>query len=217
MERGKFDNAHELLHAGQPRVRQAPHRGAARRARSCSAPPTTTTSSATCCAAKASSTTRSTDYTRAKALRDQAQGGNGRVTDEMMALSTSHLKLGSIYQSRGESSVAADEYKASLKLRDSLLATPPDNAQVQKAVLDTLEQLAVVETSLGDDSAAIATYRARAADRADARASRSDEHRLGVPARQHARRSRSGRYVATGSFQDGLDPDRARRRGSPQA
>ena len=97
------------------------------------------------------------EYSAAKKLRDQAQG-NGRVTDEVMALSTSHLKLGSIHQSRGESALAADEYKQSLKLRDSLLATEPDNAQVQKAVLDTLEQLAIAEISLGDDATAIAMY-----------------------------------------------------------
>ena len=96
-------------------------------------------------------------YNHAKGLRDQAQG-NGRVTDEVMALSTSHLKLGSIYQSRGESSLAADEYKASLKLRESLMTSQPDNALVQKAVLDTLEQLAIVEISLGDDATAIAMY-----------------------------------------------------------
>jgi len=96
-------------------------------------------------------------YNHAKTLRDQAQG-NGRVTDEVMALSTSHLKLGSIYQSRGESSLAADEYNASLKLRESLMTTQPDNALVQKAVLDTLEQLAIVESSLGDDATAIAMY-----------------------------------------------------------
>jgi serine/threonine protein kinase/tetratricopeptide (TPR) repeat protein len=96
-------------------------------------------------------------YTAAKTLRDGANG-NGRVTDEVMALSTSHLKLGSIYQSRGESSLAEQEYQASLKLRDSLLSTEPDNAQVQKAVLDTLEQLAIVETSLGEDAKSIAMY-----------------------------------------------------------
>jgi serine/threonine protein kinase/tetratricopeptide (TPR) repeat protein len=98
-----------------------------------------------------------TQYSAAKVLRDSANG-NGRVTDEVMALSTSHLKLGSIYQSRGESSLAEAEYQASLKLRDSLLSTEPDNAQVQKAVLDTLEQLAIVETSLGEDAQSIAMY-----------------------------------------------------------
>ena len=98
-------------------------------------------------------------YTAAKALRDQASSqGNGKVTDEVMALSTSHLKLGSIYQNRGQSSLALDEYKASLRLRDSVLQNEPDNAQVQKAVLDTLEQLAALETSVGDDPAAIAMY-----------------------------------------------------------
>ena len=142
-------------------------------------------------------------YTSAKALRDQAQG-NGRVTDEVMALSTSHLKLGSIYQSRGESSVAADEYKASLKLRDSLLATEPDNAQVQKAVLDTLEQLAIVETMLGDDAASIAMFQ-RALPVTQLLAQRDPTNIDWEYQRGNVLADLGQSFVQTGRFQDGLE------------
>ncbi len=100
------------------------------------------------------------EYTRAKAERDRATSqGTGRVSEEVMALSTSHLKLGSIFQNRGESAMALDEYKTALHLRESVLDGAPDNVEFQKQVLDVEEQLAGLESSLGDDKAAIETYR----------------------------------------------------------
>ncbi len=143
------------------------------------------------------------EYSHAKTLRDQAQG-NGRVTDEVMALSTSHLKLGSIYQSRGESSVAADEYKSSLKLRDSLLASEPDNAQVQKAVLDTLEQLAIVDTSLGEDATSIAMYQ-RALPITQLLAQRDPTNIDWEYQRGNVLADLGQALVQTGRFQDGLE------------
>jgi len=100
------------------------------------------------------------EYSAAKVKRDHATSqGNGKVTDEVLALSTSHLKLGSIYFSRGESQLALDEYKASLHLRETVLESQPDNVDVQKKVLDVEEQLAQLESQLGDDKAAVETFR----------------------------------------------------------
>jgi tetratricopeptide (TPR) repeat protein len=100
------------------------------------------------------------EYTEAKTLRDRATSqGNGTVTDEVMALSASHQKLALIYQARGNSQLAIDEFKTALKLRESVLAGAPDNVEVQKKVLDIVEPTAQLESSLGDYKSAIDAYR----------------------------------------------------------
>jgi serine/threonine protein kinase len=100
------------------------------------------------------------EYTEAKTLRDTASSqGNGTVTDEVMALSASHMKLGSIYQVRGDSQLALTELKTALELRESVLSASPDNVEFQKKVIDIEEQTAQLESSLGDDKAAIDAYR----------------------------------------------------------
>ena len=100
------------------------------------------------------------EYTEAKTLRDRASSqGNGTVTDVVLALSASHQKLALIYQARGDSQLAIDEYKTALKLRESVLASAPDNIEFQKKVLDVVEPTAQLESSLGDDKAAIDAYR----------------------------------------------------------
>ena len=76
-----------------------------------------------------------------------------------MALSTSHQKLALIYQARGDSQLAIDEFKTALKLRESVLDGAPDNVEIQKKVLDIVEPTAQLESSLGDDKAAIDAYR----------------------------------------------------------
>ncbi|MEP6861712.1 MAG: hypothetical protein ABJE66_13885, partial [Deltaproteobacteria bacterium] len=100
------------------------------------------------------------EYTEAKTLRDSASSqGNGMVTDEVMALSASHMKLGSIYQARGDSQLALTELQTALELRESVLSASPDNVELQKAVIDSEEQTAQLESSLGNDKAAIDAYR----------------------------------------------------------
>ncbi|HEY6038227.1 MAG TPA: protein kinase, partial [Kofleriaceae bacterium] len=100
------------------------------------------------------------EYTEAKTLRDTAASqGNGKVTEEVMALSASHMKLGSIYQARGDSQLALSELQTALKLRESVLSASPDNVEFQKNVIDSEEQTAQLESSLGDDKSAIDAYR----------------------------------------------------------
>ena len=100
------------------------------------------------------------EYTEAKSLRDKAASqGNGQVTEEVMALSASHLRIGGIYQARGASQLAIDEYKTALRLRESVLQSQPDNVEIQKLVLDTEEQMAQLSSSLGDESSAVEAYR----------------------------------------------------------
>ncbi|MEO8553099.1 MAG: protein kinase, partial [Kofleriaceae bacterium] len=100
------------------------------------------------------------EYTEAKQLRDQASSqGNGTVTEEVMALSTSHLKLASVFQARGDSELALNELKAALKLRESILAASPDNVEFQTRLIEVEEQTAQLSGSLGDDKAAVDAYR----------------------------------------------------------
>ena len=57
---------------------------------------------------------------RARARDEPARTARSRST-KMLALSTSHFKLGSVYQNRGESQTALDEYQHALQLRETLL------------------------------------------------------------------------------------------------
>ncbi|NVB82666.1 MAG: serine/threonine protein kinase [Kofleriaceae bacterium] len=99
-------------------------------------------------------------YSRAKNERETAASqGNGRVTDEVLALSTSHFKLASVYQNRGESGAAVEEYKLALRLRETLLENQSDNVEIQEAVLEVQREMAELQRQLGDESGAIDTYR----------------------------------------------------------
>jgi tetratricopeptide (TPR) repeat protein len=99
-------------------------------------------------------------YSTGKSLRMRAASqGGGRVSDENLALSTSHFKLGSVYQNRGESSIALDEYKQALQLRQTLLDAQPDNVELQLAVLECQRELGELQRQLGDEKSAVDSYR----------------------------------------------------------
>ncbi len=99
-------------------------------------------------------------YTHAKEERMKAASqGGGRVSDENLALSTSHFKLGSVYQNRGESSTALEEYKQALRLRETLLQAQPGNVEVQLAVLEVEREMGELQRQLGDENGAIDSYR----------------------------------------------------------
>jgi serine/threonine protein kinase/tetratricopeptide (TPR) repeat protein len=100
------------------------------------------------------------EYSEAKGERERASSqGNGRVSDEVLALSTSHLKLASIYQNRGESTTALAEYRIALRLRETLLESESENVVYQERVLDVQDQLAELQRQTGDAKSAIETYR----------------------------------------------------------
>jgi serine/threonine protein kinase/tetratricopeptide (TPR) repeat protein len=99
-------------------------------------------------------------YSEAKQQRIQATStGGGRLSDENLALSTSHFKLGSVYQNRGESGAALEEYKQAMRLRETLLQAQPDNVQLQQAVLEVQREMGELQRQLGDESGAIDSYR----------------------------------------------------------
>ena len=100
------------------------------------------------------------EYNAGKAEREKAQQlGDGRTSDALLAVSTSHFKLASVYQNRGESGAALEEYQLARRLRDTLLEGAPDNVQYQEAVLDVQRELGELQRQLGDTTAAIDTYK----------------------------------------------------------
>ncbi len=101
------------------------------------------------------------EYSTSRADREKANAlGNGSPREERIAVSTSHMKLGTVYQARGDTQLALEEYRAALKLRQSILAGEPDNVETQEGLLEIQMTLADLERSVGDDRSAIATYRA---------------------------------------------------------
>jgi serine/threonine protein kinase len=100
------------------------------------------------------------EYAEAKTEREQASTGpTGRPQEEVLALSTSHLKLGSVFQARGESAKALDEYRAALRLRERLLDAERDNVEVQDKLLEVELTLGDLQRGVGDPKSAIETYR----------------------------------------------------------
>jgi serine/threonine protein kinase/tetratricopeptide (TPR) repeat protein len=101
------------------------------------------------------------EYSEGKVERQRAKDtGNGQVTEEKGALATSHIKIGSVYQLRGESALALEEYKQALRLRQEMLQAEPTNATFEEKVLDAHDSLGVLSLAIGDNDGALATYRA---------------------------------------------------------
>jgi tetratricopeptide (TPR) repeat protein len=100
------------------------------------------------------------EYLQAKTDRERAGSqASSRPSEEVLALSTSHMKLGSVYLARGESATALASYRAALRLRETLLETQPDNVEVLEKVLEVQNELAELQRQIGDDRSAIQTYR----------------------------------------------------------
>jgi serine/threonine protein kinase len=94
---------------------------------------------------------------RASAIATAAAQGKPAI-EEVLALSTSHLKLGTVYQARGDTATAFAEYRAALRLRETLLETQPDNIEIQERVLDVQDTIAELQRQTGDGPSAIQTY-----------------------------------------------------------
>jgi serine/threonine protein kinase len=99
------------------------------------------------------------EFTAAKANRERAAASPGsRPQEEVLALSTSHLKLGSVYQVRGQSAKALDEYRIALRLRETLLASQRDDVELQNRALEVQLTLGDLQREVGDPKSAIETY-----------------------------------------------------------
>ncbi len=100
-----------------------------------------------------------TEYDLGRVQRETAKSvATGRPLAEVAALSTSHLKLGSIFQARADTAAALSAYRTSLRLRDTLLDMDPDNMDYQSRVLEVEDTIAELQRELGDSKSAVATY-----------------------------------------------------------
>ncbi len=99
------------------------------------------------------------EYEKAKTAREHAQTDPaGPSPADVLALSTSHLKLGSVFQARGESARALDAYRTALRLRESLLSAQGDHVEVQQKLLEIELTLGDLQRLVGDPKSAIETY-----------------------------------------------------------
>jgi len=99
------------------------------------------------------------EYTHGKMLRQRAMAlAADNPSEEVLAVSMSHLKLGSVAQARGDTKTAMSEYQTALRLRETLLETQPDNVEVQERVIDVQNTVADLQRQTGDDVSAIKTY-----------------------------------------------------------
>jgi serine/threonine protein kinase len=99
-------------------------------------------------------------YREAKAERERAAATpGGRSQDTVLALSTSHHKIGSALQIRGASAAALDEYRAAHELRAGLFEAQRDSVELQNKLLEIELPLGDLQRQLGDPTSAIATYR----------------------------------------------------------
>jgi len=99
------------------------------------------------------------EYTHGKVLRQRAMAlAADNPSEEVLAVSTSHLKLGSIAQARGDTKIAFGEYQTALRLRETLLESQPDNVEIQERVIDVQNTVADLQRQTGDDQSAIRSY-----------------------------------------------------------
>ncbi len=101
----------------------------------------------------------SREYSQAMAARKRlVEASGGKDAEATAALSTSHLKLASSYQARGDTRRALEEYKATEALRAGLVADDPENTGRQVELARARTQVADIHRELGQLDAAVESY-----------------------------------------------------------
>ncbi|HUQ07771.1 MAG TPA: serine/threonine-protein kinase [Kofleriaceae bacterium] len=101
----------------------------------------------------------SREYSQAMAARKRLVDASGGKDEEAVAaLSTSHLKLASSFQARGDTRRALEEYQETEKLRAGLAAADPENSGRQLDLARARTQVADIERELGRFDSSFATY-----------------------------------------------------------
>ena len=103
------------------------------------------------------------EYQAAMAARQRvvdaaAAGGRAGDNDARADLATSHLKIASTLQARGDSAGALAEYRACEQLRAAVAAAEPDNSSRQFDLVKARTQIADMQKELGDITSAESTY-----------------------------------------------------------
>jgi tetratricopeptide (TPR) repeat protein len=99
------------------------------------------------------------EYTQAQTARKRASSPD-RKADDALALSASHLKLGSIHQSRADTATAFTEYRSALRLLEALLAAEPDNIEALERAVSVQDTIAELQRQSGESANAVKTYEA---------------------------------------------------------
>ena len=101
----------------------------------------------------------SREYSQAMAARKRLVAtSGGKDAEASGALATSHFKLASAFQARGDTGRALDEYVAAEKLRAALVADDPENTGRQLDLVRARNQVADVERELGKLGSAVTNY-----------------------------------------------------------
>ena len=101
----------------------------------------------------------SREYSQAMAARKRLVDASGGKDEEAVAaLSTSHLKLASSFQARGDTRRALESYQETEKLRATLVAADPENTGRQLELARARTQVADIERELGRFDSAFETY-----------------------------------------------------------
>lgn len=100
------------------------------------------------------------EYLLAKQKREQvvAQRRGKDDREAVYALSTSHARLGTVHEARGDSATALAEYRAAARQRHSLLEAEPDNVEWQAGMVQVQSEIGALHRDLGDLTSSIATY-----------------------------------------------------------
>ena len=101
----------------------------------------------------------SREYSQAMAARKRlVEASGGKDAEATAALSTSHFKLASAFQARGDTKRALEEYHAAERLRAELAAANPENTSRQLDLVRARVQVADLARELGQVDAAVASY-----------------------------------------------------------
>ncbi|HEY0479846.1 MAG TPA: serine/threonine-protein kinase [Kofleriaceae bacterium] len=105
------------------------------------------------------------EYTEARSQRERAIGGGGArpqgsqsSPDDVLAMSASHLKIGLVFQVRGESARALEELRAAHRMRQALIKGQRDEVDLQNKLLEVDLPLGDLQRQVGDPRSAIETY-----------------------------------------------------------
>lgn len=99
------------------------------------------------------------EYLMSKRHRKHAAANaTDRPLEELLAVSTSHLKIGSIHQARGDTSAAFTDYRGALQLLETLLESQPSHIEIQERLLAVQDTIAELQRQTGDATSAVQTY-----------------------------------------------------------
>ncbi|MGH9830180.1 MAG: hypothetical protein ACREDR_43775, partial [Blastocatellia bacterium] len=97
-------------------------------------------------------------YQKGLALIEEAKPG-GASTEAAAAVASLHDRIGDALALQGKLSEGLENQKASLSLREGLLAHDPENAELHRSIMISYIKVGDMELGLGDKASALQSYR----------------------------------------------------------